>query len=391
MVTIKEYLQKPNPALQILASTSQSTNSEFWEPIEEFELFDDFNYETLKNLYGDVLKHDFDAKLLPTPNKLLAVETKIYSERELEQDPLKRYIIAKANYSVKCAYNYLDRKEPNNDFKDPPAIVCGTKEPSGGPVPDWIGSQTGYQALLCGETKLSTVFSMHNTTQSPDRSLDTPVEQCLHYCILKDTRYGFMITDKELVVFRVRQEDMEAGIAAQRPRRAMPSVSYSHGGSSLVSSTQGMSLYSNFRPQGSPKYIQYRTVPWSAENGLTVCLALFLITMIAYAPTIDVDIKSTYKPLDSWEWDEEDANYRNNTSGRVQKKLQRGQLETVQWTERKDENQRIYFTSYKGSTYTQQFYNSEKDSYYFYNHYLGTSQSAKPSGSLLELRCGIRV
>jgi hypothetical protein len=101
MVTIKEYLQKPNPALQILASTSQSTNSEFWEPIEEFELFDDFNYETLKNLYGDVLKHDFDAKLLPTPNKLLAVETKIYSERELEQDPLKRYIIAKANYSVK--------------------------------------------------------------------------------------------------------------------------------------------------------------------------------------------------------------------------------------------------------------------------------------------------
>ena len=157
---------------------------------------------------------------------------------------------------------------------------------------------------------------MQNTLDSPVNALDAPIEQCVHYCITKDTRFGFIITDDELVVIRIRQEDMEAGIANQRPRRAIQTARYSYGSSSLASSTQAMSLYSNSSPQGTPKYIEYCLVKWSATDGLTVCLALFLITLMASAPTIDVNIKEQYAPLNRWEWDKDVFSYRNNTSCR---------------------------------------------------------------------------
>jgi hypothetical protein len=320
MVTIKEYLQQPNPVLHIKASTTQSTDSSQWEPIEGFEKFTEFTWETCNGLYRDVLEHNFDTEELPTPNELLPVETEIFSERELEQDPLKRNIIAKVNYALKAAYKYMKEKDRNTEFENTPTIVCGTKEPSDGPVPDWVGNQKGFKAFICGETKLSTVFSMQNTIQSPDRHLDTPVEQCLYYCIKKDVRYGFMITDKELVILRIRQENMEAGTASERPRRTIPPPRYSFGSSSLASSAEAMSLYSNSKqPQGTPKFIAYHVVDWSATTGLTICLALFLITLMAAAPGIDININDQYGPLDIWEWDKSIGKHRNNTSGRVRK------------------------------------------------------------------------
>jgi hypothetical protein len=391
MPTIKDYLQKPNPVLRIQASTTHSTDSPQWEPIEGFGEFKEFTYETCKGLYGDLLKYDFDAKELPTPNRLLPVETEIFSERELEQDPLKRHIIAKVNYALRAAYKYLKGKDRSGsaEFEDTPTIVCGTKEPSGGPVPDWIGNQKGIKAFLCGETKLSTVFSMEDTINSPDRRLDTPVEQCLYYCIKKDTRYGFMITDEELVILCIRQEAMKDGIASERPRRAIPPARYSFG-SSLVSSTEAMSLYSNSKqPQGSPKYIAYRVVDWSATNGLTVCLALFLITLMAAAPTIDIDIGDQYEPLNRWKWEADIGRYRNNTSGRVQKRLDQGHLELVTWTEHMDSDQHKFFNSYKGATYLQEFWDDENRVFYIYNHHSGTRLPEKPQGSFPRSSCHV--
>jgi hypothetical protein len=131
MVTIREYLQKPNPALVIDTVTTQSTDQVGWEPVEEYEIFDDFNVELLQALYGDVLDHEFDAKELPTPSKLLPIEHTIRSERELEQDPLKRSIIPKVNYAIVAAYKYINKKDAGNTFMYPPATVCGTKLSSG--------------------------------------------------------------------------------------------------------------------------------------------------------------------------------------------------------------------------------------------------------------------
>jgi hypothetical protein len=385
MVTIKEYLQKPNPTIHIMATTTQSTDSVRWEPVEGFERFEEFNINTCESLYADVLGHNFDSKDLPTINKLLPAEQVIYSERELESYPLIRNALARSNYAVQAAYKYLNTKDSNKGFTQPPLITCGTKELSGGVIPDWIGRQEGFiTPCLCGETKLSTVFQMDAIINTPDLdNLHKPFEQCLHYCVINDTRYGFIVTDEELVIFRIREEKLGDGLASQRSRRAVPPVRYSHASSSLPSSMQDLSLYSasQQQQQGTPKWVQYCVIKWSATDGLTVCLALFLLTMMAYAPDILVDITDKYDPLDRWKWDKSEGLYQNNTSGRMRKKLKSGQIESVYWEEAEDSEGRKLFYSYKGTTYIQQVWSPERAQYYYHDYSTDTPSWDKPRGN----------
>jgi hypothetical protein len=114
IVTIREYLQRENPDLTIITTTTQSTGNVHWEPIEGFKPFAEFTWNTFEALYTNVLDHKLDAEKLPIPNKLLRIKKQICSERELEQDPLKRIILAKVNYALKAAYGYLKTKDKSN-------------------------------------------------------------------------------------------------------------------------------------------------------------------------------------------------------------------------------------------------------------------------------------
>jgi hypothetical protein len=385
MPTIREYLQGYNPELSIRATTAQSTYSDHWESVEGFEQFTDFNNDNLESLYGDVLDAKFEKKDLPEPNELLPIERTIFSERELDQDPVKRSILLKVNYALIAGYAYLTRKDHSKEFKYYPTIVCGTKEPSGGPVPDWLGYQTGMkETFLCGETKLSTVFAMQKIINDPEEEeLQKPFEQCMHYCIIKNTRYGYIITDEELVVFRIRNGIVEEGLAAQRPRRTIPTATYSDASSSLNASMQGMSVYSDSKPQ-SPRWIQYCVIKWNATKGLTVCTALFWLTLMAYAPTINVDINNEYEPLNRWEWDAGEKYYRNNTSGRVRASLSKRHIELVDWEEGRDAEGKKYFASHLGSTYVQQLLDEAGRAYYYDNH-SGESSWVQPKGNVPKL------
>jgi hypothetical protein len=54
---------------------------------------------------------------------------------------------------------------------------------------------------------------MQNIINTPKAQVfHKPIEKCQHYCIAKGTRYGFVVTDKELVVLRIREESLEDGI-----------------------------------------------------------------------------------------------------------------------------------------------------------------------------------
>lgn len=71
--------------------------------------------------------------------------------------------------------------------------------------------QYGFNAALtCGETKLSSVFKMANAPSAADARYHKPIEQCL-YCIMNDTRYGVIIADEELVLLRVRSDEISSG------------------------------------------------------------------------------------------------------------------------------------------------------------------------------------
>jgi hypothetical protein len=188
-----------------------------------------------------------------------------------------------------------------------------------------------------------------------------------------------MITDKELVVLRIRQEEPQEGIASQRPRRNVQSPHYSFG-SSLASSTQAMSLSTNPEPEG-PKFVEYRIIDWSATTDLTICLALFLLAMIASAPTGKTEICDAYDPMDKWE--RSGNTYRNNTSGRERKNLKKGHQELVAWVTYIDGEGRTYFSSYKGSTYWQEHWDTQYERVCFQDYRTGTRLWEKPKGNLL--------
>jgi hypothetical protein len=293
---------------------------------------------------------------------------------------IRQNIMERVNYAIIAAYKYVNKKDPGNAFLYPPAMVCGTKLPCGATVPDWIQYQEGFnRSLACGETKLSTVFEMEKTINSEIKEFDTPIEQCLHYCINHGTRHGFMITDKELVVLRVRQEEVKEGIASQRPRRDIPPVHYSFG-SSLASSTQAMSLSTNPEPVGA-KFVEYCIIDWSATTDLTVCLGLFLLALIASAPTGKTEICDDYEPLNRWEYSKD--NYRNNTSGRVRKSLKKGHVELVTWKTYKVSEDRSYHRSYKGETYCRELWDTEYGRMYYQDDYTNMRSWEKPKGTLL--------
>ena len=84
-------------------------------------------------------------------------------------------------------------------------------------------SQQGkYFNMLPGDTKLSAKWSP-GMRYSPDPGergqWSLVVSQISHYSSKLDTRYGFIITDKHLVVFRVAREVIGSGLASTRARR----------------------------------------------------------------------------------------------------------------------------------------------------------------------------
>ncbi|KAF3030310.1 hypothetical protein E8E12_000302 [Didymella heteroderae] len=334
--TIIEYLRKPNPKLQLVATTTQSTSQDFWNPIEAFEEDEDFTWENLMGPWKDVLEHKFDSASLPKPIELLPIGKVIQSEEELQQDPLKNLMI-KVNRALQAAYSYLR----------------GKKEAGFGHAPT-----------------------------TADTRYHKPVEQCLHYCILNDTRYGFIITDKELVVLRVRREEIGPGASNDRPRRVLPTVRYSAASSSMESSMQNMSLYSGSGDRGA-SFVAWRSIDWNETKDLTVGLALFLLAMMASTPAGPETIGDNYGSLQNvWQFDKTNSKtpWIHRVSGRTRKELRKGDIELVDWVEHEDEQRRTYFSSHLGTTYLQAAWSDEQERYYVYDHYNKKEHKGKNDG-----------
>ena len=150
------------------------------------------------------------------------------------------------------------------------------------------------------------------------------------------------------------------------------------------------SLYTNNNPQGLPKFVAYRTIPWSATDGLTICLGLFFHTLMAYAPATDETIGCHYEPLDRWVYLDSQSIYWNNTSGRTRTELKPGHVELVKWVELKDVNGRNYFHSYKGTTYLEQRWNDTHVRLYTHDHNAQAFYSwEEPKGSCFDLPCHV--
>lgn len=129
----------------------------------------------------------------------------------------------------------------------------------------------------------------HNVTEERLR----PLEQLATYCRFGETRYGFILTQEELVAFRVR--------------RLNPAL------------IPGVQSYD--KPFAG---IEYKSVPWDASGpgNLTVNLAIWALGCMGMNDHHRIMESSRGEPLDSmvrltkWTHDEKNKVYRNDISGR---------------------------------------------------------------------------
>ncbi|KAH7184196.1 hypothetical protein DER44DRAFT_682241 [Fusarium oxysporum] len=340
--TILSLLTQPNFTVVNRANDGSNTTHSLWPDINSYTLWKDFNAANLYAMFEDIVESKWETK-----SSLGATQTgwdgEIFDEDELEHSVLSPHIFPPVNKAIEHALKYtkLDKKykldlnlgragrtyyEPGGDrrFKPDWALCCATRRSS---------SEHGdlrYQNLLPGDSKLS------NKWQSPwhshpdpsiQKAWSQPVRQILHYCKLSHCRYSFLITDLELVVFRVTPQATGEGLAPTRTLRqtARPGHSYhfseSTDASNLSDMMRDMSMESpsSYRPTSSATdgfAVEYQAVPMKnhghGKRQLTVQLALFYLAWIAGAG--NNTIFNRYPRFDS-SWPRLDGMFLHSTMG----------------------------------------------------------------------------
>ncbi|KAG5294040.1 hypothetical protein I7I50_04640 [Histoplasma capsulatum G186AR] len=220
MSTLLEYLSVVDPSLD-RTNAKKGTNSfnRDWEDLEGVEEWMDFTYENLIAMLGNVLtqpyqQHEFDS---PAPVRRSACC--------IVNEPTVTAVLLKWNHTiVDCALELASKASSTI-----PAIswTLGNHSSLRGEtvLPDWAGvySNMGFPPSnrVPGDTKVSGKW---NTDQQHDHSKQEefykPLRQVVHYARLFNTRYAYIISDKELVCIRRTLSEYEGvSLAADRPAR----------------------------------------------------------------------------------------------------------------------------------------------------------------------------
>ncbi|KAF5974096.1 hypothetical protein FBULB1_7928 [Fusarium bulbicola] len=317
MPTLLEALTNRNVAVnsQPAVGGSNTTTETYIEP-GGWRTWDEFNYDTLTQIFQRKLASEYRGSSEP---RALELDLIINNEETLE-DLLRRFVSPCVNYA-------LERQQGQPHLGR--GSRCGFED-----RPDWSAISAEYMTehgqfanILPGDTKLDAKWSpwMFEDMGSFNE-WQKVVAQELTYMARYRTRYGFIITDANLVVLRITRELLGAGLAQARPRReAAVFVSHQrHSSDTTMGSGDGSSsFYSDDSPLEWSYYDpEYAVIPWNAhgEEVLTIKLALWCLIMMAMSGDRRIDY--SYPPLDSWRY--EGKGYVHNTSGATKAKLAAG-------------------------------------------------------------------
>ena len=343
--SILEYLSRPNSLVDSteslegfptkISSSTQITGMRPWKG---------FTYQTLMNLYGGVLQQTLP--WLPDVNPpLTSLEKQVFDEDSLEH-LLSRTVVPSVNYTLEHAWSVL-----HNENVCPQMSRGGRAKKMASEdkrfYPDWAGvhdsfrTELGFKNICPGDTKLSTRWTLAQAITG-EESYSYPLQQIQNYCGESwGVRYGYLITQEELVVLRVSKQTIDPGIASTCSRRDHQlSGPYNIGNAeaqrqpqthqrvvSDSSTSMPMSLDepsndgkksrdsnsrresskidSSYQPHyGSEEYnpIEFKSIPWdeSGKGKLTVKLALWWLHMMAAAPGCNTSVETEYPSLHSW-------------------------------------------------------------------------------------------
>ena len=189
-----------------------STRSTKWPNLKKITKWREFGWETLRGIFNNQLQLALNTQVsdLHDFSYIQPAFRRIHDENALES------ILIKSNQSIVLEALL---KTPRNFLKQKVEMVRGGQailiyDKSSRDMPDWAGinERQGSNNILPGETKTSWTWQSTDIerTSLPNGDGDEgsmqslwPLRQLLNYCICSFARYGYIITNKELVVVRV--------------------------------------------------------------------------------------------------------------------------------------------------------------------------------------------
>ncbi|PGH15458.1 hypothetical protein AJ79_02435 [Helicocarpus griseus UAMH5409] len=270
MTTLLEYLTEPNPVIDNTHSLEgMPTKILSDEPIEVAE-WSDFTYDVLMSCYEcqifdeDSLDHVLTRSVVPSVN-----------------EGLQRAWAQCYPYHARLIINMTRGGRASGSVNHPQGGNEDSKQSSDEAkrFPDWTGVQadTGTGVLLncCpGDTKLSTKwFSTMNRTVA---HFYWRLAQLINYCGKTwDTRYGYIISQEELVVLRISRALIGSGIAKRGSPRvtgglphSVPSEQYGSSPPFLASSSPDPLSLGIGAPEGQSR--QYTMSTTSAPSATSI-------------------------------------------------------------------------------------------------------------------------
>lgn len=308
--TLLSYLKHPNPHINSEHSyigSNTKTSGAMWCAYEELKVWEDFTFETLKRLYKDLLYQPFSEDELPNFNQKLPYHiTEIRNENTLNS-LLVRWNNAVVSAALAASQSKLSGNSRSGSRKEGEIFMaCGCQatldHPKGRKIPDWAGimkdkvydnfvdgqKRVTHKNLLPGDTKLSTKWNSEKMEKAKnDPAMKAPINQILTYCVTAEVRYGYLITQEEVVVFRISERDLsEPDLESKGQRRR------------LEKNALGMPQEKMFG-RGKSWYMEYKAIPWELDEGvrsnnLTVNLALWWLHMLAVQ---ERSLEATYSKL----------------------------------------------------------------------------------------------
>ncbi|KAI9695494.1 MAG: hypothetical protein M1820_008596 [Bogoriella megaspora] len=230
-LTLLDYLTKANPAIKWQSAqreqldkkkskkskTRSSTRNDKYPVLQESAIrrWEDFDFKTIRNLF-----ERSETGLFATLDKRYDLQD--FSDchsafHEIsDEDSLEALLIKHTQSTVLEALE----KTTTSLLRQEVEMVRGGqaqffhKTNKIRPLkPDWAGRCTvrGVNSILPGETKRSDVFRsqsfLENVNTNGEDTWLWPVRQLAAYCVFAHMRYGYIITDEELIVARVGTKD----------------------------------------------------------------------------------------------------------------------------------------------------------------------------------------
>jgi hypothetical protein len=262
--TLLHYLTQANPEVETRwRSLSQSeTKGDDYPDLRKLALWEDFQLETIVKMFdhklSNLLMERYDN--LPNMPKLRPSSLELYLEACVQD------VVTMFNQEI--VLEALDKTTPRRDFLGQEVwMLRGSKTRVKWKTklaPDWAGrSQLEFENnILPGDTKMSKNFDsdsiLEAVTEGEEigRNLNHlwPIRQVLWYCYNTGMRYGYIITDKELIVLRVGTYEEKEPPTFEDLRTAIRKKSR----------------------------VEWRAIPWdNSGNELTINLALWTLHILA--------------------------------------------------------------------------------------------------------------